>query len=93
MLALVRLVTICLIAVPGVCLTHRSIRFGGIRIPIHEWSHVAVKFDGATETHYVNGILGETDSCPGGALAHHPVSSNSCTPTEHLPTLLLACRF
>jgi hypothetical protein len=46
--------------------------FGGIRIPLHEWSHTAIVYDGSQEKHYVNGILGESDACPGGALDKHP---------------------
>ena len=46
--------------------------FGGIRIPIHEWSHTAIVYDGTQEKHYVNGLLGESDACPGGALTKQP---------------------
>jgi hypothetical protein len=46
--------------------------FGGIRIPLHEWSHAAIVYDGTAEKHYVNGLLGESDPCPGGALDKHP---------------------
>ena len=39
--------------------------FGETRIPIHEWTHVAMGFDGANELHYVHGVHQETDPCPG----------------------------
>eukprot|EP01052_Picozoa_sp_SAG31_P015613 SAG31_NODE_1008_length_10407_cov_2.369131_14_plen_168_part_00 len=46
--------------------------FGGIRIPLHEWSHTAIVYDGREEKHFVNGLLGESDPCAGGALDKHP---------------------
>lgn len=45
--------------------------FGETRIPIHEWTHVAMGFDGANELHYVHGVHQETDPCP-GALTPSP---------------------
>ena len=39
--------------------------WGHIRMPLHEWSHVGVQYDGTSEKHYVNGMLAETGSCPG----------------------------
>ena len=34
--------------------------WGQIHIPRHEWSHIAVQYDGTNEKHYVNGMLAET---------------------------------
>ena len=34
-------------------------------MPVHEWTHVVVSYDGANEYHYINGGLAETGSCPG----------------------------
>ena len=38
-------------------------------MPLHEWSHVGVQYDGTNEKHYVNGMLAETGSCPGDPAA------------------------
>ena len=34
-------------------------------MPVHEWTHVIVSYDGANEYHYINGGLAETGACPG----------------------------
>jgi hypothetical protein len=39
-------------------------------VPAHEWTHVAVSYDGRQEYHYVAGQLGDVDPCgEGGSLA------------------------
>ena len=38
--------------------------WGQIHIPRHEWSHIAVQYDGTNEKHYVNGMLAETGTKP-----------------------------
>ena len=43
--------------------------WGQIHIPRHEWSHIAVQYDGTSEKHYVNGMLAETGACPGDPAA------------------------
>jgi hypothetical protein len=43
--------------------------WGHIRMPLHEWSHVGVQYDGTSEKHYVNGMLAETGACPGDPAA------------------------
>ena len=40
--------------------------FGSVRVPIHEWTHVAMAYDGVSEIHYVHGINQETDPCGTG---------------------------
>ena len=44
--------------------------FGEIRVPNHEWTHVAMAYDGTSELHYVHGVHQETDPCgdPGGSM-------------------------
>ena len=44
--------------------------FGETRIPNHEWTHVAMAYDGTSELHYVHGVHQETDPCgdPGGSM-------------------------
>lgn len=34
--------------------------FGDTRIPIHEWTHVAIGYDQVSELHYVAGVHSET---------------------------------
>ena len=40
--------------------------FGKTRIPMHEWTHVAMAFDGYHEIHYVAGVRQEIDPCGKG---------------------------
>ena len=43
--------------------------FGVTRVPLHEWTHVAMAYDNTNELHYIHGVLQETDPCgEGGAL-------------------------
>ena len=45
--------------------------FGTVRVPIHEWTHVAMAYDGANEIHFVAGVSQETDPCgEGGAITN-----------------------
>eukprot|EP01045_Picozoa_sp_COSAG04_P002248 COSAG04_NODE_80_length_28110_cov_13.522847_22_plen_209_part_00 len=48
--------------------------FGDVRVPNHEWTHVAMAYDGTSELHYVHGVHQETDPCgdPGGSLTPTP---------------------
>ena len=48
--------------------------FGEVRVPNHEWTHVAMAYDGTSELHYVHGVHQETDPCgdPGGSLTPTP---------------------
>ena len=47
--------------------------FGTIRIPLHEWTHVAVSFSKTTEHHFVSGVHVEADRCINTkGLAKHP---------------------
>jgi hypothetical protein len=51
--------------------------YGKIRIPLHDWTHVAVQYDGTKEKQYVNGLLADSDTCKGdphhsAALNHYP---------------------
>jgi hypothetical protein len=39
--------------------------WGHYRVPVHEWTHVVVAYDGSNEMHYINGGLAETGACPG----------------------------
>ena len=42
-------------------------RWWGTRlVPMHEWTHVAVGYDGASEVHFVNSEIVESVSCGGG---------------------------
>ena len=36
---------------------------------LHEWTHVAVSYDGEMERHFISGVHVEEDSCPGGDLS------------------------
>ena len=38
--------------------------WGHIRIPLHEWTHIGVQYDGTHEKHYVNGMMAETGTKP-----------------------------
>ena len=40
-------------------------------IPLHEWSHVAVGYDGSTQVHFINAEIVESAACgAGGPLTH-----------------------
>jgi hypothetical protein len=40
--------------------------YGTRRIPIHEWTHVAVGYDGVSEVHFMNSELVENTDCGAG---------------------------
>ena len=43
---------------------------GSIRVPLHEWTHVAVSYDGVNEAHFMNSQQVEATACgDGGDLA------------------------
>lgn len=46
--------------------------WGSIRVPLHEWTHVAAQYDGTNEKHFVNGKMAEQTDCAGAALTKHP---------------------
>jgi hypothetical protein len=39
--------------------------WGHFAVPVHEWTHTVVSYDGTVERHYINGDLAETGQCPG----------------------------
>jgi hypothetical protein len=39
--------------------------WGHFRVPLHEWTHTAVTFDGEFDKHYISGMLTEQSDCPG----------------------------
>lgn len=48
--------------------------FGNVRIPMHEWTHTAMAYDGASQLSYVSGTAVENDACPGGDLVPMDIS-------------------
>ena len=47
--------------------------FGVTRVPVHEWTSVAMAYDGTSEIHFIHGVRQETDPCgDGGALTPSP---------------------
>ena len=40
--------------------------FGVTRVPLHEWTHVAMAYDNTNELHYIHGVLQENDPCGEG---------------------------
>lgn len=57
--------------------------WGTVRIPLHEWTHVGVQFDGSLERHFVNGEQAEYGSCPGDPTAS-PVGALNKNPQNRL---------
>eukprot|EP01052_Picozoa_sp_SAG31_P004689 SAG31_NODE_197_length_20660_cov_8.861368_13_plen_549_part_00 len=45
--------------------------FGESRVSLHEWTAVAIAYDGANTLHFLSGVLAEQQACDGGGnLAH-----------------------
>ena len=40
--------------------------WGKVLIPIHEWSHVAIAYDGTSQVHMINSQIVESESCGNG---------------------------
>jgi hypothetical protein len=61
--------------------------WGHFRVPLHEWTHTAVTFDGDSDKHYVNGMLAELSDCPGD-----PTQSKRLNKTPQVSLRLSCCR-